>query len=359
MSKITKQSEFSRVKYNQAKMGAYYTDLDHCRWIGRFLDFPEEEVCCLEPSIGNAEAVLAVTGKHLAERENIKVFGVELNQDTYDEVCGNPCVSFCLKADFLNDVIISQNSFSFAFMNPPYGTKEDGERYETDFLKKVVPYLTKEAVMVLVIPRYVAADADFVREWCSEFETVHLYRFHGKEYEKYRQVVLFGRKRGIADPGEEMEKLRNRLKEECLELLPENYSGERIQVPRSSEKGIDEFMNRVFDEKEAGKVVEKSPLQDMVMERLFVPPYIVDNLKSPPIIPSEGQMYLLAVSGAGQGLVGKEENKDLHLQRGVSKIMKRSEYVTDENGNMKEVEISYPQINFNLIESDGRIRTLQ
>lgn len=359
MSSITEQSEFGPVKYNQAKMGTHYTDLEHCRWISRFLDFPEDEVCCLEPSIGNAEAVLTVTGKNLAERENIKIFGVELNKDMCDEVCEKPGVSLCLKADFLNDVIISQNSFSFAFMNPPYGMKEDGERYETAFLKKVVPYLTKEAVMVLVVPQYVAADDDFAREWCREFETMHLYRFHDREYEKYRQVVLFGRKRGNADPQDEAEKLQNQLKEENLQPLPENYSGERMRILKSSEKGIEEFMNRKFDEKEAGRVVEKSPLQEMVMEKLFVQPYIVDNLGRPPIIPSEGQMYLLAVSGAGQGLVGKEENKDLHLQRGVSKITKRSEYMTDENGNMKEVEISYPQINFNLIEADGRIRTLQ
>ena len=86
MNKVTKQSEFSRTKYNEAKMGAYYTDTDHCEWISKILDFPNEEVCCLEPSIGNAEAILAVTGKNKEERKNIKIFGVELNGDAYVEV---------------------------------------------------------------------------------------------------------------------------------------------------------------------------------------------------------------------------------------------------------------------------------
>ena len=41
--------------------------------------------------------------------------------------------------------------FLFVFMNPPYGRNADGERYEMMFLRKVIPYLTKEAVMVVVI----------------------------------------------------------------------------------------------------------------------------------------------------------------------------------------------------------------
>lgn len=360
MEKITKQSRFTRVKYNEAKMGAYYTDPDHCRRIGRFLEFPDEEVCCLEPSIGDGEAVLAVTGKKEGEKENVKIFGVELNEETYREVSMRDGIFMCLKADFLNDVIISHHSFSFVFMNPPYGTLEDGMRYEVAFLKKIVPYMTKDGVMVIVVPGYVAGSKEFLEEWCGKFDTVHMYRFSDAEYEKYKQVVLMGRKKeGTADKAEK-ERIAGILKDAgSMELLPMEYNGEKLVVPRSFEKNITEFMNRSFDYVEAGKAVRSSPLQDMVKERIFVPPYIIDNLGRPPVMPSEGQMYLLAVSGAGQGLVGKDENHDLHLQRGVAKINRRSEYVADEKGKMKEVETSYPQINFNLIEADGRISTLQ
>ena len=360
MEKITKQTEFTRVMHNEAKMGAYYTDPDHCRRIGRFLDFPEDEVCCLDPSIGDGEAVLTVTGKPGKDEGNVKVFGVELNEETYRRVSMRSGVFMCLKADFLNDVVISHHSFSLVFMNPPYGTLEEGKRYETAFLKKVVPYMTKDAVMVAVVPGYVACTGEFLEEWCDKFDTVHMYRFSDKEYEKYRQVVLMGRKSDGGTDASLKERIYGILKDaDGMQVLPRDYDGEKLMVPRSFEKNITEFMNRIFDYGEAGKTVRSSPLQDVVRDRLFVPPYVIDNLGRPPVMPSEGQMYLLAVSGAGQGLVGKEENRDLHLQRGVSKINKRSEYVTDENGKMKEVETSYPQINFNLIESDGRISTLQ
>lgn len=361
MERIKKQTEFSRARYNEAKMGAYYTDPAHCRRISKFLEFPEEEVCCLEPSIGDGEAVFIVTGKDVQAEGNVKVFGVELNAETYREVSMRSGMFMCLKADFLNDVIISHHSFSFVFMNPPYGTLEDGTRYEAAFLKKVVPYMTKDAVMVAVVPGYVACTEDFFEEWCDRFQTIYAYRFDEGEYEKYQQIVLMGRRcEGGEDRIVGKDRLAGMLKDvEGMDILPQDYDGKKIAVPRSFERNVTEFMNRTFDFAEAGKTIRESPLQELAKDRLFVPPYIVDSLGRPPVMPSEGQMYLLAVSGAGQGLVGKEENGDLHLQRGVAKINKRSEYMPDENGKLKEVETSYPQINFNLIESDGRITTLQ
>lgn len=55
---IFRQSSFSRTIINEAKMGAYYTDAEHCRRIGRLLDFPEEFIA-LEPSIGDGSAIAA------------------------------------------------------------------------------------------------------------------------------------------------------------------------------------------------------------------------------------------------------------------------------------------------------------
>ena len=75
MEEVKKQSRFTRLKYNEAKMGAYYTDPQHCRYISRFLQFPEEdEVCCLEPSIGDGKAILTVTGKTGERSEERRVW---------------------------------------------------------------------------------------------------------------------------------------------------------------------------------------------------------------------------------------------------------------------------------------------
>lgn len=358
---IKKQIDFFQTKVNEAKLGAYYTDADHCRWISNFLEFPEEEVCCIEPSIGDANAILTVTGKEQAD-SNIHIFGVELNENSAENVKKNPLIDLCLQADFLTDVTITQQSFSFAFVNPPYGTLgETRSRYESEFLQKLSPYMIKGAVVVFVVPQYVLADSDFTNLWCSLYDTKHVFRFHQKEYEKFKQVVLFGMKK----PKSEMDKEgRKNLQKAAMEPdgfpeLPEQYNEVKIRVPKSSERNLYQFMTRDFHPELAEQCILKSPLNHMVSEKVKVPKYQIDNLGRPPIMPSDGQMYLLAVSGAGQGLVGSEENRDLHLQRGVAKIVTSSLYAEDENGIMRELVTSYPQIQYNLIEGDGRISTLK
>ena len=55
---------FSRTVANEARLGAYYTDVSHCRSMSGLFKFPEgEKVCVLEPSIGDGAAAIAVTGR--------------------------------------------------------------------------------------------------------------------------------------------------------------------------------------------------------------------------------------------------------------------------------------------------------
>lgn len=80
---VKKQNSFFQTRMNQAKLGAYYTDPAHCQWIAGLLDFPEnEEVCGLEPAIGDGNAIITVMGRR--NNENIHIFGVELNEATAD-----------------------------------------------------------------------------------------------------------------------------------------------------------------------------------------------------------------------------------------------------------------------------------
>ena len=77
-----KENSFFQAATNVKKLGAYYTDVDHCKRIGMLFDFDlAEEICVLEPSVGDGSALMAVTGS----RPNIKRFGVEIIPETYRE----------------------------------------------------------------------------------------------------------------------------------------------------------------------------------------------------------------------------------------------------------------------------------
>ncbi len=83
---ISKESAFFQSAKNIQKNGAYSTDLDHARRIGYLFDFDcAEEISVLEASAGDGEALLAVTGKLEKGRKHMKLFLVELSEETFKE----------------------------------------------------------------------------------------------------------------------------------------------------------------------------------------------------------------------------------------------------------------------------------
>lgn len=355
---VKKQNSFFQTRMNQAKLGAYYTDPAHCQWIAGLLEFPEdEEVCGLEPAIGDGNAIITVTGRR--ENEHIHIFGVELNEASADLAMSNPLIEECIYGNFLTDAIITKGAFSFCFANPPYG-EEDGRRLEHRFFDRIIPYLKDQGVFVFVIPYYVMAEPLFLKAWYTNFSMECCYRFHEQEYKKWKQVVLIGRKKEKRPLEEKlMSEIRKKFKSpENIPLLPQIYTGERVRVFPSLKKEIVEFKNKEFHAERAKRYLKKSTLNDLVKEKITQPKYIIDDLSRPPIMPNAGQMYLMAISGAGQGLVGSEESSDLHLQRGMVTNVEESEFRSDESGNMVEAVQKFSQIGFHIIENSGMIRRL-
>lgn len=353
---VKKQSSYFQTRENAAKLGAYYTDPEHCKMIANILEFPEEDVCCLEPAIGDANAICIVTEKE--KYQNIHIYGVELNQKTSDTTVLNPYVEECLWGDFLTDVIISHKAFSFCFSNPPYGDL-NGTRQEILFLNKLLPYLMIDAVLVYIIPYHVAASQDFQRIWAGALTIEKIFRFHDKEYEKWKQIVLIGRKKDKKSKRriQSDEVVSEIPKLEEISLLPITYQGERIKVNPSPMIGITTFMTKEFHYERALNYVKKSSLTKLVREITQQELYMSDRLNRPPIMPNAGQMYLMAISGAGQGLVGSEQTEDLHLQRGIVKNVEESEIRESEQGIVEAVR-KYAKISFSIVEDSGVIHSI-
>lgn len=351
---------FSRTLANQAKMGAYYTDVDHCRRIGQLFAFPQEEVCVLEPSIGDASAVNAVT----AGCEKRKLFGVELNPQTVEELKEKNACDYLLHADFLNGVKISNKAFSFVFANPPYGENKDKkERLELMFLEKIVKYICADGILVYIIPYYVLTDEKFMKAYMHTFNPYAVFRFDDNEYKKYQQIVLIGGKRKSFGY---MAKWMERFKEMTASLDEMAYlpkMGEeiqrKIQVLPSSESKVEYFTTLEFDAKAAGEYLAQSSLYSLVAEKAFIPEFQATKLGSPPTPLKKDLLYLCSIAGCGQGIVGSEDEKDLHLQRGSAKVVKTVTPKVDEKGNSILVESSFTKIMLTIIENTGEITVLE
>ena len=119
----------------------YPTEPAHCETIGQLFKWPtEEEVCVLEPSIGEGTAVKAVTRPDINKK--VKIFGVELDDARAKTCKEDPLIEECINCDFTNGAKIKNQAFTFCFGNPPYQDDDDTDdgkksRMERTFLAHV------------------------------------------------------------------------------------------------------------------------------------------------------------------------------------------------------------------------------
>lgn len=373
MAVSVKSQWFHQNRMNVAKMGAYYTDISHCRDIGKMFRFStEEQTCVLEPSIGDGSAVKAVTG--VESNSNIRIFGVELHDTVAETTAADPNMEAILQGDFLSDVMITNGAFSFCFANPPYMDVEEEEelrsvghkteRIERRFLEKVSGYLKTGGICVWVIPHRVLYESSYLSYWMSRFETLAIYKFREDEYAKYKQIVAIGKRRSgaVGVMKEDREKMQEMIALEKLEVLPSSFEESKIiDVPTSSVANIKNFRARQFDGSAALLQVDHSE-QEKLAELFFasrtfleVPEGNGTKILTPPVPLKKANRALLVSCGIGSGLAGTD-GVDLHLQRGCVEEIE-----------MHEVSDGYPQVetvktmskvNLIIIENDGTIREL-
>lgn len=360
---VTYQNNFSRTMENNIKMGAYYTDPFHCSLINKFLCFPiDEEVSCLEPSIGDASAVKTALKPDI---NNVKIFGVELNDSVAAEVKEDTMLEEVLNADFLNGVRIKNNAFSLCFSNPPYLDDEIGETKERtvrQFLEKITNYLSKEGLLVWIIPHKDLVDPSTMRFTITHYHIEGAYKFREPEYGKFKQYVLFLRKKDSSPVlKDEVDKAIREV--ENIEELPD-VPDKTFNILPSSSSDITLFCKKEFDTIaafDALKDMNKEVWSDynkIISKRLMVERFANNDLNKPPIPLKKDSLYLLATSGAGAGLTGTEESRDLHLQRGVAEVVEDSEVDTTGDTAIEKV-VSRTKIQMAIIEQSGKITILK
>lgn len=373
MINVTKSvgSTFSRTASNVEKMGAYYTDRQHCKDLAKLFVFPKDEpVTALEPSIGDGFAVTAVTDA--SHNENVHIFGVELNAQVAEETRENPYVEQVLSGDFLTDVRISGKVFSFVFGNPPYLTEKEEEenltsmdnRLEWKFLEKVTNLMMTGGILVWVIPHRIFTDSFYFGRYLNRFELLKVYKFRKSEYEKFKQVVIIGRRlagtKGLMRS--KKEELLADMELEKLKELPEDFKeSEKILVPASAPEQLKTFCLKEFDTEEAGRILDSSSFMDVrkvIGKELKQETFNTVDMGQPVIPLKKDSLYLCATAGAGMGLVGSEG--DLHLQRGNVEMVETVEYEKDPTNPNKMIAVSVtkPQVSMTIVENSGKISHL-
>lgn len=362
MQEIIKQNTFSRTVFNESKLGAYYTDPLHAEKIGKLFQL-QGECCVLEPSFGNGAALKSFLGQCSKGGEGclIHTFGVELNRETFNQYKHE--IEFPVCADFISGIRASNRVFSLCFSNPPYGLGgDDGlTRLERLFVERIYQLMKTNGYLVLIVSISTMNLDDFAKCLLARFKPAAFYRFHDKEFEKYKQVVFIGQRRpsiGLYRKEYEEWMMANaRAELSDIPYIPE-VDEPFFTVSESRESDIELFTSKEFDEELLLK--NSSPLTSVLRRAIETEEYQSVGLGKPIVPLKKDLLYLSAIAGGGQGLAGNEERGDLHLQRGQAKPVQIETPEFNDDGEVDSVLVTTRnQITLHVIDNFGTIRELE
>lgn len=314
---IVGQSSFDRILYNDKKLGAYFTNQKDALLLRNLFKFPTDSpCCCIDPSCGDGAALGIVTGRAFGN-ESIVNFGVELDRERYTAAKNNPCMEYVIMADFMQEVKISRDVFSFGYLNPPYGESMMKERYEKIFFKRLDQYLMPGAFLCMVVPYYIfGEDPQLSKVITNRYDILSVFKF--REFDQFKQVAVVCRKKAVSQSNLEMAKgfqqyitnindvfiLPDEVPEERKYVIPPSYS-ENVRFFESEKVDMDILLSIPSHSSMGRYLSDTTKVQEAF-----------GSMGRPPLMPSKSHIYMLATSGYGRGTVGNEKEGDRHLQRG-------------------------------------------
>lgn len=279
---------------NNVRMGYYPTDPDHVKMIARGIAFPPGVTTnLLDPCCGCGTAL-----RLLATGNNCITYGAELDASRAEEAQSR-LHRIAVGSFFFSRV--SHEAFHVLFLNPPYlsvmgegGTKA---RHEKRFLVESLEKLVMDGLLVYIIPYY-RLTGDIARILCDNFRDLSVYKFIGKEFDRFHQIAVLGIRKERENGSEQVPALMascaDNSKIPPLNELPEG----RYPLP-SQPLTVSVFKGTVFNQLELARQLAAS---SSISKRLERSP--LDSRQRRPLLPlNVGQVGLIGGSGLINGLV--------------------------------------------------------
>ncbi len=282
---------------NHVKMGYYPTDMEHLAHIRRAVSFPEGITAnLLDPCCGKGTALSA-----LGAGADCMTYGVEI-----DEGRAESALSRLTRVGFGSYFYsrISRQAFHAMLLNPPYLTtvSECGwnVRSEKRFLAESYQHLMMGGLLIYIIPHY-RLTQDVCTVLCENFRDITVWKFYGKEYERFSQIAVMGIRR-------EREKCSGAAGQlgalvydmDAVPELSEIPDG-RYALPEQAKK-VDVFQGEVFNKAELAAQLAASKSFAKIFEKNRI-----DTMEKHPLLPfGIGQIGLVGGSGLINGFMDCE-----------------------------------------------------
>lgn len=334
---------FPRLAHNFVRNGYYPTDEATLERILAALvpDNTPGKIRLLDPCAGEGVAVTELTC-HLGEQA--QAYAVE-----YDTERATHCATIAdvtIHSDLM-DMIISQQSFSLLFLNPPYGDlvkdntpatdKQGRARLEKQFYQRTVGNLMYDGILVLIIPFY-TLDKDFAGWLANSFTDVQIF---SAATDRFQQVVIFGRRirqhqQDINDAKQIFQKLIAIGKgDETAASLPEVWAAPYTVPPVKQE--LKHFYRVTLEPVQLEEEIQQVQGLWSELSQLAIQP---QQPRQPAKKLTRWHLALALAAGAITGVITSPTGRTLVVRGDTYKIRHRkTECAEDDDGNITETVV--------------------
>ena len=332
---------------NNVRMGYYPTDPDHVKMIARGIAFPPGVTTnLLDPCCGCGTAL-----RTLATGNNCITYGAELDESRAEEAQTR---LHCIAVGSFFFSRMSHEAFHVLFLNPPYlsvmGEGGTRARHEKRFLVESMEKLVMGGLLVYIIPYY-RLTSDIARILCDNFTDISVWKFTGKEFDRFHQIALFGIRKERRNAFDQVPTLMAAcVSSDKIPPLTELPEGCYPLPPRPLEVPV--FKGTVFNQLELARQLAASP---SISKRLECSP--LDSYERRPLLPlNVGQVGLIGGSGLINGLVRCDSP---HIVKGrITKetVVEITSVQKDEHGQQvsrEQSETVTNKLTFNILTAAG------
>ncbi|GLO68256.1 MULTISPECIES: DUF6094 domain-containing protein [Oceanobacillus] len=301
------------------------------------------------------------------EESNILTYGVELDkgraaiaEQELTKVVQSP----------IEAMVISNNSFPFVFLNPPYDDtmKVDNskvERKEYIELHRNTKYLVGGGILAFVIPSYQFANPKIARHLATHYEECGIMSFSKEDYNDFRQCVFIGRKKKGKSKlfGKKEKKLYDFLLAMETEEFVQKYVtpidimiGHKFWTIPEGRPEVKTFYSRLRNKSDFSKGILSSKGFEIFKNRATTPTLTIGG--DPVLPPNAGQLSLLLASGVINGELGNGDTYHLVQGQEIVETEKDSEEELLDNGTKKttSTERTKRSVSIKAILPDGTIK---
>ncbi len=222
----------------------------------------------------------------------------------------------------------SDKSVAVLYLNPPYDHDLDGNerRLEIEFLRRSLSSLVYDGLLVYVIPQHLLGYQNAARLLAGHFKDLVVRRFPDGEYERFKQVVVFARRKPYSTPNNEAINAIRTLRDTNLPTIEQVAAPWPWSAPVASSKA--RFKRVHISDFELVSQAMQAPWPAEMLAALAPQD---QQTYSPPLPLKTGHVAMLLSAGLMGSVTINQDGKQLLVKGRVVKKQTRTE-VEDEQG---------------------------